>query len=219
MATTIQQAACNALATYLQTALGSGVSVEQRWPDPAKALPAKAVTVLLAGRRKDRPIDPRMINSANVGGTQATSTWQFLWCEQDIQLDVWALTDVDRDDLIAQLDTLLNVGQAQVSTNANPVAEGVVLTLADGWTANGSTAYADFMFEGPDIQDDPTSVLESSFRGTIRGTASMILTASATTPRQAQIVFEQMLYDAAASSTYDKATITSSGTTYSSGPE
>lgn len=215
MAVSIQQAAANALAAYLTTAL-SGVVVEQRWPDPAKALPAKAVTILLSGRRKDQPIDYRAINVANVGGTQATSVWQFAFCEQDLQLDVWATSDVVRDDIIARLDTVLNAGQSQVSANADPVSEGVILALADGWTANGTTSFADFQFDGPDIDDSPNSVIECEFRGTYRGTVSVILTATATTARQAQIVFEQSIDQ---STTYDKTTITTSGESNSSGPE
>lgn len=214
----IQQAAANALQAYLASKL-TGVSVEQRWPDPHKRLPSKAVTILLSGRRRERAIDSRMINATNVGGAQSTSTWQFAFCEQDLQIDIWAVHDVDRDDLIAQLDNLLNAGQSVISTNADPVAEGVVLQLADGWTANGTTTYVDFLFEGPNITDAPDAVQSSEFRGTIRGTASAMLTATATTARQAQIVFEQMLYDQAQSASYDKTTITSSGTTYSTGPE
>ena len=54
----VEQAAANALATWLQTGLGADVVVSQRWPEASKSLPGPptykgAVTVLLAGDRQD----------------------------------------------------------------------------------------------------------------------------------------------------------------------
>jgi hypothetical protein len=190
MATTIQQAAANALASYLAGVL-TDVKVSQRWPDPGRRLPAKAITVLLAGRRRDNPIGTSILASTPSTGNNSTSVWRFMMCEQDIQLDVWATTDVARDDIIARLDDALNAGFPLNAGPVDPVGFGLGLPLADGWSDfPGVTTYADYMFNGPDIDDDPNSVTESEFRATYLGTMHMCLTSTKTTPRQVQIILQ-----------------------------
>ncbi|WP_438029013.1 hypothetical protein [Sorangium sp. So ce233] len=60
---TIEQAALNALATWLESKLPQGeddyaVVVSPKWPDDDTGLPARAVTILLAGERRDTYIEP-----------------------------------------------------------------------------------------------------------------------------------------------------------------
>src|SRR5262245_5154952 len=105
MSVSIQQAAANAFATWLASQL-PGVVVEPRWPSPDKQKPSKSITLVMAGRRRDTPIDPYVLKKTNTGPTQTTAVWPIAACVQPFQLDIWTLSDIARDDLIAQLDIL-----------------------------------------------------------------------------------------------------------------
>lgn len=67
MATTIEQAACNALATWLraQTAL-SDVEFLSRWPDDEGRLPPKIIAILRAGEPEREPVDPEVLTSEDI---------------------------------------------------------------------------------------------------------------------------------------------------------
>lgn len=122
---------------------------------------------------------------------RVVTVWQIAACTQPVQLDVWADSDVERDDIMARLDTALNAGESALAGvyNPDPVGHGLLLALADGWT-NSS---ADFYFDAPDLDDLPDSVGRSVYRATYRGDSNFMLTLSSTTARQQVIKFRAAL--------------------------
>ena len=192
MRTTIQQAAANALAEYLGQLLPD-VVVEPRWPAPDKEKPPLSITVVTAGKRQDTPINLRLLSSTiadpDLGGISAV--WQIAACTQPFQLDVWTRSDVERDDILARLDDILNAGESALTgvSNPDPVGHGVLLALGDGWT----DSTADFTFDGADYEDLSDSVGSEIFRATIRGDAHFMLTVSSVTARQRVIQFKLAL--------------------------
>jgi hypothetical protein len=185
MAVSIEQAAANALAAYL-TAQLAGVTCKAFWPNASQKLPPKAVTVVPVGRRRtvdhlgdfirvvsfeDRPLtddngDPLLDDSGNQL-TDRIYTYAVSPIEQPFQLDVWATTDFDRDDIVARLDDALTLGLGITlgATNADPFRDGVLLALGDGFTGN-----ADFFFDGPTKDDNVNAAGRAEFRATYSGT-------------------------------------------------
>ncbi len=192
MAVTIQQAAANAFATWLQSKLPD-VPVEPRWPAADKQKPEKSITVVAAGRRRDTPIDLRLLKKTNVGNTQTRAVWQVAACIQPFQLDVWATKDVVRDDILARLDQFLHQGQASLLTSlaATPAGFGTPLVLGDGW----EDSIADFDFSEPDLENTSDTVNRSLYRATFRGNAYFMLTVSSLTARQTVINFQLRLQE------------------------
>jgi hypothetical protein len=219
MAVTIQQAAVNALATWLTSQLTGGVTVATRWPSPDRPLPAKAVTILLAGARTDIRLDPEILSATNLGDFQTTVVWRLMACTQPLQLDVWAQSDFERDDIMAQLDTALNAGESSLAgAYANPVGHGCLVAVADGWPASTT---ADFVFNSPDIDDSPESAKRSEWRGTYRGEVHVMLSVTKVSARQVSIVFKQKLHEtdtAASTDKYDNTTIDIDGESHSTDP-
>lgn len=201
MSVSVHQAAANAFAGWLGTKL-TGVTVEPRWPSPDKKLPAKAITLVCAGPRHDEPIDIRALSYANQGDHQTRAIWQVAACQQPVQLDVWAHTDVDRDDILAQLDTLLRAGSTAIPGiyNPNPVGQGVLVALADGWDEMGTTA--DFVFEGPELLDEPMTPNRADYRATYRGDAYVMLAIPAVSARQKTLSFKMKLSETDSYDTY-----------------
>ena len=195
MITSISQAAANALAGLLGQKL-TGVTVEPRWPSPDKDRPAGSnITVAIAGQRQDTPIPIRQLSAISIVPKGTTVLWQVAACTQPLQLDVWTESDVERDDLIAQLDRILNAGESTLTGayNPDPVGHGVLLVLADGW----ETSIADYTFDGPDYEDLSDTVGRSVYRATIRGDANFMLTVAAVSARQALIQFKLSASEAA----------------------
>jgi hypothetical protein len=189
MMVSVQQAACNALQAYLQP-LFTDAFVDTRWPDATRKLPPKAITIICAGQRQDTQIDPFTTGQVNLaGGTAANYNWQIKACEQPLQLDVWGQTDVSRDDLIARLDIALNAGLSIIKPTQDPVDNGVVLQVADGWPCT----FADFLFENPDLDDTPDNVNTSEFRATYRGSVNVMLTVTKQSARQLVATFKARL--------------------------
>lgn len=186
----IHQASLNAAAAYLQTKL-TGVEVAARWPE--RDFPGKAVTIIAAGARRDYPLPPRVVSKTNVGANQTNAIWEIAECALPLQLDVWAVSHIDRDDIIARLDQHLRSGFGPIAsiTNKDPVANGFFVKIADGWEA--SDAHAKFSFSGPDYEDYPESVGRRQFRATYRGNAFMKLSVPAVSPRQKQIILTAYL--------------------------
>ena len=91
------------------------VPVQDRWPEANVRLPAKTITVLRAGGRRDEALDPVPVKSVPVAGVpgRAVYTWRVRACTQPLQLDVWAHSDVARDDLLARLEPVLNASKAR----------------------------------------------------------------------------------------------------------
>lgn len=63
--TSIDKAVLKALKTWLSSQLAD-VDISERWPDPAYALPAKALTILRAGDRRDELLQPAVVAQANI---------------------------------------------------------------------------------------------------------------------------------------------------------
>lgn len=198
MAVSIQQAAANALGAHVATKLGAGVDVSYEWP--VGPLPAKAVTVLLAGPPKDEYLQPSVVSSQAVANpNHRLYRWRVLERTQPLQLDVWAQYQATRDDMIAALDVALNTG---FGTAGDPVGNGLVLALGDGWTGR-----ADFVFEGPDVDNGPEAARQSEWRATYRGEARVALYVDAESAKMAQIILKQQLGITT--------TVTASGATHS----
>ena len=187
----IQQAAANALATYLQDTLGGDILVESRWPDARRLRKPKVISVLLAGRREDLMIDPRILSRIDMDTTQSEVRWQIKTCKQSLQLDVWCQNDIDRDDIVARLDIALNAGASPVDIFAEPVASGLLLATNSGdeWP----DTFCDFSFDGPEIDNTDDSVNITSYRATYMGDAHVMLAVSKPVARQVLIQFQQKL--------------------------
>lgn len=190
----IEQAMANALVTYLSGAL-TDVIVSPRWPNPAKNLPPKAITVVPAGRRQALDTSGSFIRSVAVetaflvdgAGNQILDdngnplvddkhkvyTYTIEACVHPIQLDVWALTDFDRDDIVARLDAALSANLVTTigAANDDPFRDGPLLPLGDGYTG-----FADFIFDGPLKDDSTDSASRAEFRASYNGNASAHLT-------------------------------------------
>lgn len=192
MKVTIQQAAANAFAAWLRTQLPT-VDIESRWPSPDKKKPLQSITVVTAGRRRDTPIDLRILKKTNSGLTQVNATWQVAACIQPFQLDVWAQSDPARDDLLANLDELLHKDQASLATSfaPTPAGAGNLIAVADGWDACGTVA--DFVFEEPDLETTSDTAGRSLYRATFRGNAYFMLAVNSLTARQTIINFQLRL--------------------------
>jgi hypothetical protein len=105
---------------------------------------------------------------------------------QPLQIDVWAKSDVARDDLLARLEPALNASRARSMPslglpNADPVEQGLALLLADGWSG-----FVGYWFDEAAITDAPDAVQRSEYRATYRGWAAMQLTIDAESARLAR---------------------------------
>lgn len=193
MAVTIQQAAANALAAHLSARL-TGVAVDHRWPDSERPLPEKAVTILLAGKPDDTYLQPAHLETLPGSDPQhVVCRWLVLERVQPLQIDVWARYDVARDDLLAALEPLLNAGGLPYEPAAG---NGLLLALGDGWSGK-----ADFSFDGPSLQQSPSSVQQGEWRAIINGEARCAVYVDAESPKLAQIKLQQILNGAAMNTT------------------
>ena len=217
MAVPVQQAAINALATWLTTRLaGTGIEVSRRWVEPDKKLPPKIITIIPAGNRRDDLLDPQVISQTTDLAGVTTFVYRIRCCTQPLQLDVWATYAPERDNILALLDQHLNVGEAITLGIAgrDVLRNGLLLALGDGWTG-----YADFCFSEPSYFDIPDSSQVKEYRGSYRGECVIDLTVSATAPKIAQIILRQTLHETPVGTALpqtgtDVATITTAGETY-----
>lgn len=208
MSTSIGQAMANAIAAWLTQALPNTILVQARWPEGSVKAPGResgytaVVTVYRQGKRTREPIlgTTGFQSSALIPGTNPKQYALLIdigQVIQPIQLDVWATSDIDRDDAIYQLDTALNVGWNQtlgpvgttgvgwaVTANDDPVRDGLVLALSPD---DGYAGLCEVVLDEPEIADDPDSIAISNYRafysGTARGSFSRVATgALITTP-------------------------------------
>ncbi len=194
---TITQACRNALAAWLTTELaptggGDGVVVEPRWFEVDRTLPARAISIIDAGPRRIEWTDPEqlIVTAGDPGFVDVT--WGLGYIEQRIQLDVWAQSDVELDDIMARLDIALNAGQRALggtSTNVEPCAVGLLLALADGW-APGTV---DFTFDEPSTDQTADTANQGEWRAMYRGVALARLTQVATSPKLARLNLSQRM--------------------------
>lgn len=176
----IGQACANALASYLRSALTPDVVVYDRWPEPSVPMfasptpggaPARAaVSVVKIGKRVRSDAWGIWLGSQTpIGTTQADVTFLYGGIEQPMQIDIWAKTDDDRDDLIAQFDNVLYAGLPTTVPGAtgDPVRDGILVALGDGF----SGYYADYWFDSAEIGDSPDSTQIAQYRATYFGEA------------------------------------------------
>lgn len=182
MAVSLQQAACNALGSRLSSVLGPGVKVNYDWPDPEAPLPAKGVTILLAGQADDFLLQPEIISSTQIDSVNRLYRWKVLERTQPIQLDVWSTYQAVRDDMVASLDQALHAGW-----DGTPNC-GLVLTLADGWEG-----CAVFDFDGPNVTNSGPLAQVSEFRAMYPGELRAVLYVDAPSPRIARLKLHQVL--------------------------
>jgi hypothetical protein len=186
MKTSVEQAAVNALGSWLERALGNAVAVSTKWPEASKKLPERAVTILRAGPPEGEPVDPIVVGRVDTGPHTSMFTWRLRALRQPLQLDVWARHHAVRDELLAELDVALNtgIGATLGARSADPVCNGVVVPLGDGWTG---TAYC--FFDRAELADSPDAATRHEFRATVRGWTDVDLTITAQSARLAVIRF------------------------------
>ncbi len=190
MAVSIQQAASNALGTFLSGKL-TGIPVISQWPSFSKSLPDKAITIVTAGARRDTPIDRKLLKLTNNGSTDVDAVWQLAACVQPFQLDVWTHSFIELDEIVADLDIFLNYGEKGLGSGNYDIGSGVLLNLADGWESYNSTV--DFFFGQPDEMDSSEANRLKTHRAIYRGDAHFMLAVPATSPRQLLINFSMFL--------------------------
>lgn len=192
---TVQQAALNALKAYLVTLTASGgllegITIEDRWPEPDQPLAGKTVTLLLAGEREDMRLDEDVIDQTVVSGepNNMDYRWEVKACRQPLQVDVWANTEVDRDDILARWDEVSHHGPLFTLGSGNPVADGLLVALDK--PTDGHPGHADFLFEGPQVIDNPDAHRQQEYRARIRGHVNVNLSVVAKSAKLARLKFE-----------------------------
>lgn len=212
---TIQQAARNALARWLIDELAAtpdGIAIQPRWFEAGRSLPPKSISVIDAGPRKVEWGDPEILAVVNNGAANVDATWSVGDVEQPVQLDVWAQSDLELDDILARLDVALNARARGLGvSNAEPVGPGLLLNLDDGW-APGTV---EFVFDEPSSFSTADDVNVAEWRAMYKGTASMRLCAKATSARIARVSLKQRVSESdAATVATDTMTVTATGETY-----
>jgi hypothetical protein len=209
---TIQQAAANALATWLAAQL-TGVEVRPRWPEPTEELPQDVVTVVMAGPAEDDLLDPIIESQTNDPTLPvATYTYRFRCRRQGLQLDVFTQYDVHRDDILARLDYALNASDNATlgfSSNNDPIRNGLSLQLGDGWVG-----IAEYLFDSPEVTDTPDAVQQADYHATYKGHVDVMLTYTTPepVPRLAMIELRQRAF--VAMPLTDVARVTADGATF-----
>ena len=196
---TIQQAARDSLAAWLTSDLpGTDILIEPRWVESDQQLPPKRITIIDAGPRTIEWLQTEILQTTNVDTEnglavkKVDAVWGFGEVTQPIQLDVWAQSDVELDDILARLDGSLNKGARGLGVaNVDLFSAGILLPLAGDW-APGTV---NFSFEEPSILQTPSSVGEGEWRATIRGAAQAQLVQTARSARIARILLQQRLYE------------------------
>lgn len=124
------------------------VTLYDRWPEATVPL-RRAVSVLLVGKPIDELTDPVLLDSTPVVGSDVLRDFLYRMgtVRQNIQINVWAVYDVDRDDIIQRLDDALNASDQLTIGDARAalMRVGLTLELGDGWTGR-----AEYLFDGAD---------------------------------------------------------------------
>jgi hypothetical protein len=107
-----------------------------------------------------------ILNALNPHYVARVYVWRIAEIEQPAQLDVWARSDVARNDLMAQLSDLLHASPKDSAgfTSDDPVGEILFVPLADGWPG-----YAAAEFDKPSWSDTSDSTQTRTYRATYRG--------------------------------------------------
>lgn len=194
MRVSIQQAAANALAAHLRAHL-VGVDVQDRWPDPDNWMQLPRVTMEMISDRQDIPIPPHI-----TAWDGQVATWQIALCTQTFQVDVWTSREVERDDILAQLDDVCNWDPS------GDINRGLLLQALpeDGWP----DAYFNFYFESPETHNGSFVSIPNEFRARYMVHAYFGLTVDRAAPKTKLIEFQQRITETDAVSQYDITNIT-----------
>jgi hypothetical protein len=187
--TSIGQACAVALAAWLRQSLTPDVEVTARWPNPDKRLAKRALSVVPVGRRTRNDAMTVWLTGerTNISPTQATVQYQLGGIMQPLQMDIWASSEDERDDVIAQLDDVMNAGLAATlnvknstqTVYSDPVRDGILLPLA----APFAGLCGDFWFDDVAIDDTPDAIQRAEYRATYLGEARAPYTVTRTVPR------------------------------------
>lgn len=185
MAFSIQQAAMEALAAYLRTELCacSGLQIFSRWPEANVKLPPRAISLISAADRRDELMDVDLLDTVDNGDGTVTCTWRTKSSQQDVQLDIWANSDVARDDLVARLEAPLTRGSHIIDPTADPFGGYLTLPLGNGWTGA-----VDFIFDRAGHNDTPDAVQRSEYRETYSGVMYLSITQTAKSAKLSRIL-------------------------------
>jgi hypothetical protein len=102
-----------------------------------------------------------------------------------MQLDVWATSFAQCDDLLARLDDAMNAGIGATLSgvvNADPFRDGTLVALDP---ASGFDGFADFVFDGEEDDQTPAQSGRDEWRATLRGECAVNRTITKTLPRLA----------------------------------
>lgn len=199
--TSVGQAAANSLQLWLVSKLPASVIVYARAPEPSvvaaniRGGKTATVTIYKEGKREREPVlGSQVLESATPIPATSPQAYALLLSigqvMQPLQLDVWATSDLDRDQTIDALDTALNVGWNvtlgpvgttgigwAVTADDDPVRDGCVLALSPN---DGYAGLAEFAFDEPELSDDPESNSALQYRafytGSARGSFSRLST-------------------------------------------
>ena len=180
----IQKAACNVLGRFLAAHVRD-LQVSYEWPEADQDLPPMGLTILQVGEPKDEQIQINASNYVKVDARTGLYTWEILARYVDLQLDVWAQYEAERSGIVAELDEVMHLGELYTLGEGDPVRDGLLLPLKFG--IDGFRGTIDYTFSGASFPQDPGKVRAAEWRATFNGTAGMILSVQATSPRIAKI--------------------------------
>lgn len=190
MAVSPGQAAANALANYLDQALSDDVVVYPRWAELDAQLSPKVVTVVKVGARRRLDVVGESTQSQELlpDGKTIRVTRAIGSFEQPMEIHVWANTDSDREDLIAQLDQALNAGiPTTLGLDGDPWRDGVLVALLESDQFIGNI---DCWFEEPEYIDNADSIQRREYRALYIGEARGLFSVIQDTPILANPVLE-----------------------------
>lgn len=209
----VERAACNALAVYLQAEFDKlygdevpheRVVVSETFPEAGANLPPRAVSVVYAGTRRETHLNEEVVRKTDLPDNQAEFEWAIAAVTQPIQIDIWAQYDSVRDQLSADLDTILNRGPVYTLgiVNGSPVRDGVLLELDPD---SGHSGKVDFTkLDGPRPIVDAEAVATNQFRALIGAELDVILTLKATSPKLVRVKLKGALDGAPSTTTLQK---------------
>lgn len=197
----IEQAALYALQAFLQEQFDADERFDPRipelqvvvlaeWAPPGQRLPRRAISVLCAGMRRDTHLTAEVVKVTDKPNNQGEFTWSVKAITQPLQLDVWAVTDAERNMISDALDRFLNMGPLYTLGSGDITRDGLLLRLDAN---SGHEGFVDYTFDGPRPIDGESTAMESQFRSLIRGEADAELTFTATTAKQVRLKLQLAL--------------------------
>lgn len=167
MAGTVEQAAVNALAAWLTVALPD-VTIRRRWPDDDKALPERAITILLTGKADDEWTTPRHASHKTIHADMPAELVLDTTAIVDTATAVVALNAVRADYVIHLADTAAHaaadVTNGPTVAAASDLATGIALAnnLRTKLTAHLAAAGASAPHPAEDTLNAPTAPIATN---------------------------------------------------------